>query len=63
MSKIRWRSTPQDLRHRKKVGITLSPAAIAALAELSTDLGLSKSTVVELLLIDHEIADVLRSRT
>lgn len=46
-----WYSTPQDKRSRPKVGVTLSPEAVEALARLSERRGESKSVVIESLIL------------
>lgn len=45
----KWRSTPNSLRKRKIVQITLSPEAIARLAELADKYKKTRSEIVEML--------------
>jgi hypothetical protein len=48
----KWASTPQKLRRRKIVQITISPEAIAKLARMA-DVG-SRSAFIERLILDAE---------
>ena len=50
--KIDWSSTPNALRNRKRIELTLPEETLEALEELSSEAGESKSIVVERLVFE-----------
>ena len=50
-----WYSTPADRRNRKPIGLTLSAKALARLERQARARGLSRSEVVELLVMEASV--------
>lgn len=46
-----WYSTPRAARHRKSLQVTLPPEALEALEQIADDRGVSRSVVLEALIM------------